>query len=47
MAGDGGWIRGKEVAGGRVINVQLLGIMSSASVLGGPRPTAAGREGGR
>lgn len=45
MAGAGGWIRAKEVAGSRVINVQLLGIMSSASVLGGPRPAAAG--GGR
>lgn len=29
-----------------MINVQLLGIMSSASVLGGPRPAVAGREGG-
>lgn len=48
MAGAGGWIHGEELAGGRVINVQLLGIMSSASVLGGPRPAAAvGREGGR
>lgn len=43
----GGGIQAKEVAGGRVINVQLLGIMSSASVLGGPRPAAAGKEGGR
>lgn len=48
VAGAGGWIHGEELAGGRVINVQLLGIMSSASVLGGPRPAAAvGGEGGR